>query len=97
MTAVRDVEEYICAHPGACIYEIFDAFPDRPAGTVNSAANRLWNDRVITARRGDWHPHGDVTVRAYFYTHIMSPGGRKGMRRAASAPFKHVMPIEGSF
>lgn len=24
MTAVRDVEEYIRAHPGACICEIFD-------------------------------------------------------------------------
>lgn len=97
MTAVRDVEECIRAHPGACIYEIFDAFPDRPAGTVNSAVNRLWNDRVITARRGDWHPYEDVTVRAYFYTHIMSPGGRKQLDRAASAPIQTRYAIEGSF
>lgn len=88
MTAVRDVEEYIRGHPGACIYELFDAFPDRPAGTVNSAVNRLWNDKVITSRRGDWHPCEGVTVRAYFYTHITSPGGRKSLRRGSSDPFK---------
>ncbi len=88
MTVVNDVEEFIRQHPGVCIYDIIEAFPDRHPGSLDAAVCRLWRDKVITSYRGDYIPgKGAKKIRTYFYTHVMSPGGRKELRRA---PFGHL-------